>query len=460
MKSSLVILFILFGYTGLVGQNQSTLTFNEYKEILQIHPVVQQANLLLENARQEVRIARAPFDPRVSFNRNQKTFTGKDYYDYRDFNISIPTWLGVDVEAGYQNNAGQFTNDELTLGNSYYVGGSVSLTKGIYMNERRAALQQAQLLQMGSEQERKKVLNDLYYDAYQGYFKWLKEYIKFRTFSEIYDLNADRYGLVKNTWRLGNAPAIDTIEARSQLQQFELLRNKSYINWREEGIKLSKHIWDSTLYTQLVQGIYIPDTLALNQLPFTDSSQQYWLAQTITHPELLLNDLKQDILRIKQKLSLQELLPDVGVSAYALQGTLGNVGADLPNNNRFGVNLSVPLRLSKGRGAYQLTKNQILGTQLNRDFKQRKIENRVLFQLNEISITQSQLGLYNDYLNNIKRLYDAENVKYRLGSSTIFLINSRENKYLDAKIKRLENSINLQLSILTLYKELVQLDKL
>lgn len=462
MRNSIFFILVLsfcFGVTQ--AQKQEVMSFNEFKTILQEnHPIIQQANLLVENAQQEIRIARAPFDPKVSYSRKQKTYTGKDYYDYQNVNLSVPTWLGVDLKAGYEKNGGQFINDEITLGNSYYIGGGMSLTKGIYMNERRAALQQAQIMRTGSEEERKLVLNELYYDAYEAYFKWLKEYLKFKTYEEIYVLNDTRYVQIKNTWRLGTAPAIDTIEARSQLQQFELLRNKSYINWREEGIKLSKHIWDSTTYTKLVQAIYTPDTLALQQLNFNDSSQLYWLAQSSAHPELRLNDLKQDMLRIKQKLTMQELLPDVGVSAYALQNELGSLGSSLNNNNRFGLNVSVPLRLSKGRGSYQLNKNQILGTKFKRDFTQRKIENQVLFQLNEINITRSQLSLYDNYLQNIKRLYDAENIKYTLGSSTVFLINSRENKYLDAKIKRLENTINYQQSILRLYKELVQLDEL
>lgn len=468
MQSKLfcLLLFVLVAQASVaqipaMQSSQEILSFNDFKNILQrSHPVILQANLLVDNAQQEIRIARAPFDPKVSFYQSQKTFTGKDYYNYQNINLSVPTWLGVDLQAGYENNTGQFVNDEITLGNSVYVGGAVSLTQGIYMNERRAALQQAQIMRTGSEQERRLILNELYFDAYEGYFKWLKEYLKFKIYSEIYRLNQTRYVQITNTWKLGNAPAIDTVEARSQLQQFELLRNKSYINWREEGIKLSKHLWDSTAYTKLVTAIYIPDTLALQQLDFADSSQAYWLAQAIAHPDLMLNDLKQDMLRIKQKLVMQDLLPDVGVSAYALQNSFENLGNNLGDNNRFGINVSLPLRLSKGRGGYQLNKNQILGTQLKRDFTQRKIENQILFQLNEIDITQSQLQLYDDYLKNIERLYEAENIKYRLGSSTVFLINSRENKLLDAKIKRLENTINYQQSILRLYKELVTLPEL
>ncbi len=439
------------------------LTFEQFKEVMrEYHPVLLQANILLDNAKQEIRIARGPFDPTVGFQQKQKTFTGKEYYNYRNAEVTVPTWLGLDLSAGYENNGGLFTNDEVTLGESYYIGGSVSLTKGLYMNERRAALQQAKLLITSSEQERQLVMNDLFYDAYAGYYKWLNEYLKYRTYGEIYVLNQNRYELVKNSWRLGDAPAIDTTEALSQLQQFELFRNESYIKWIEEGIKLSKHIWDSSTYAQLVNGALIPDSASMASLQLADSSRAFWLAQTVAHPDLLLNDVKQQALAIKQKLNIQDLLPSLSLSAFKLQHNFGDVFTfdNTTNNNRYGVGIGVPLRLSKGRGNYQLTKNQLLSTQLERDFKQRKIENQVLFQLNEISITRTQLRMFDDFLLNITKLYQAENTKYELGSSTIFLINSRENKLLDIKIKRLENAVNYQLSILKLYYELVQVGNL
>ena len=443
------------------AQNQRVMTFEEFKEILQTyHPVIQQAYLVVDNAQQDILMARAPFDPKLNYSNKQKTFDGKDYYAYQNVDLSIPTWLGVDVRAGYENNTGQFVNDEITLGNSFYAGAEVNLTQGLYMNERRAALEQAKIMRTGSEQERKLILNELYFDAYQGYFKWTKEYLKYKIFSSLYNLNLTRYEQVKNSWRLGDAPAIDTTEAQTQLQFFQLQRNKSYINWREEGIKLSKHTWDSTAYQQLVTAVYIPDTNNLQQLNFNDSTQAYWLAEAMGHPEFMLNDLKQDILRIKRKLYVQELLPSVGVGAYALQNDFSQLGTTINGNSRFGVNVSLPLRLSKGRASVQLNKNEMLGTQLKRDFTQRKIENQVLFQLNEINITQSQLELYDSYVANLQRMYDAENIKYRLGSSTVFLINSRENKLLDAEIKQLENAVEYQLSILRLYKEIVRLDKL
>ncbi len=441
---------------------QSILSFNEFKNILKEgHPVLRQAEISVNNAQQAIRNARGGFDPKLSLGKTNKQFEGKEYFDYRNIKIDIPTWLGVDVVAGYNNNNGLFTNDEVTLGNAYFLGGSFSLTQGLYMNKRRAVLEQSKLLRTAADHERNLIINQIYFEAYATYFDWLNEYLKYQTFKDIYNLNLSRYELVKNTWRLGNAPAIDTTEALSQLQQFKLYSNQSYIKWIETGIELSQHVWDSTTYVQLAQGAMIPDSLSIGQFASKDSLNSYWTELSNEHPILSINDLKQEQIQIKQKLAFQQLLPNVTLGGYRIERGLNSIVSGSGNNNyQFNVGMEVPLRLSEGRAQVNLAKNDLLQTQLKRDYTQRRIQNQVLYQLNEINIAKSQIELYEQYLNSIDRLYRAENTKYTLGSSTIFLINSRENKLLDIRLNRLENLIKYQISILKLYKEVARMQEL
>lgn len=441
--------------------DREELSFDRFKKVLKDqHPILQLATIEVDNAQQKIRDARAAFDPKLQLGRTNKNFEQKEYLDYRNIRLDVPTWLGVDIIAGYNNNNGVFTNDEVTLGNSYFLGGEFSLTQGLYMNKRRALLQSAKLLLTAANQERKIAFNEIYYNAYYAYFNWLYEYLRYQNFNEIYELNLARYSSVVNSWKLGNAPAIDTTEALSQLQQFKLFRNESFIKYIEAGIDLSQHVWDSSMYMQLVQAKLKPDTLSIHELSLQDNSTNFWTTAGESHPKLNINDLKQEQLKIKQKLAYQQLLPNVSLGAYKIERLPGSILSGLNNDYQFNVGLEVPLRLSKGRAAYNLTKNGLLQNTLNRDYAFRGIQNAVLYQLNEINIAKSQISLYKQYLQNIDRLYQAENTKYRLGSSTIFLINSRENKLLDARLKRLKNLIHYQNSILKLYKEVVRLEEL
>jgi outer membrane protein TolC len=53
------------------------------------------------------------------------------------------------------------------------------------------------------------------------------------------------------------------------------------------------------------------------------------------------------------------------------------------------------------------------------------------------------LALYRETVANYQRLLDAELRKFSIGESSIFLINSRENKLIDAQLKliKLESSL-------------------
>jgi outer membrane protein TolC len=211
-----------------------------------------------------------------------------------------------------------------------------------------------------------------------------------------------------------------------------------------------------------VQAKVMPDSISISELSVNDSLSSYWNSFTENHPILSINDLKQEQLRIQQKLAYQQLLPDISLGGYKINRAANSILStqDLNSNYQFNIGLDVPLRLSKGRAEVSINKNQLLQTQLKRDYDQRKIENQVLYQLNEINIAKSQISLYDQYLGNISKLYRAENIKYTLGSSTIFLINSRENKLLDIRLKRLENLIKYQNAILKLYKEVARMEEL
>lgn len=442
-------------------QGAEIMTFDTFKKSLKsTHPIIAQTNLIVNNAEQEILMQRGEFDPRLEYQTEQKTFDGKNYFNYQNTAIKIPTWIGADVKGGFERNGGQFNNNEVTIGDSYYLGLELPILKNLLTDKRRTYLAQAKLNLDISNQERTLLQNELYLKAYKSYWKWLYAYLEYRIYSNIYNLSANRYGLVVQSWQLGSKPAIDTTEALSQLQQFEIFKNDSYINWVEEGLNLSNHIWDSTLFYKMIKTQLVPDSADINKLMVLDSTQQYWLSLAPTHPKLKQIENKLETLVLDRKLNFQDLLPEVNLGAYRLERTLGNTLElqGIENNYKFGLDVNVPLRFSKGRGGYKLAKNKIQGTGFEYNISERKIKNDIRYSLNEFKIARGQVGLYATYVSNLERLYLAEITKYQLGASTIFVINSRENKLLDAKIKNLKNAIRFQNSIIQLYYSTAQLE--
>ncbi|MFT5169157.1 MAG: hypothetical protein ACI8P3_004405, partial [Saprospiraceae bacterium] len=59
-----------------------------------------------------------------------------------------------------------------------------------------------------------------------------------------------------------------------------------------------------------------------------------------------------------------------------------------------------------------------------------------------------QFNLLNQNVENYKRLLDGENEKFRFGESSVFLLNKRQEKYINGQIKLIEIFIKSQIEIL------------
>lgn len=78
------------------------------------HPVAKQGGLLVDMARADLQTIRGAFDPMLYYNADQKTFDGKTYFNYSNAELVLPTWLGIELYAGAENNIGDFINTEFT----------------------------------------------------------------------------------------------------------------------------------------------------------------------------------------------------------------------------------------------------------------------------------------------------------------------------------------------------------
>jgi len=409
------------------------------------HPITKQAAIAVQKAGAGVTIARGGFDPSLYFDNDQKTFDGKNYYNYSSTELKIPTWYGIEVKAGFENNGGQFLNSEASGGQSGYVGLSVPLAKNLLMDKRRAALQQAKLLQSQTEAERLNIINDLLFDAYTAYWNWVKEYQVYEVISNTVKVNEARFELVKIGYRQGDRPAIDTVEALTQLQGFQYLQSESSVKLKNAAVELSNYLWlENNGYYQLGEDITPEqnnDALgSQQQLPILD---ELLYNAKLSHPKLNMYGYKLQILEVEKKLKFQGLLPTINVKAnalnkgYSLLNGIGKAGY-FENNNKFGIDIGLPLRLSEGRGGYRQAKLKIQETQYEVSLQQVAIENKIRTYYNELLGLQQQVKIYEAAYKNYQTMFRGEDTRFRAGESSLFLLNSRENKQLEAMQKLLE----------------------
>jgi outer membrane protein TolC len=467
LRLAAVLAASLLSCVNALGQADSmrVLSQDAFLEIVRTyHPVARQGNLLVDRAKAELTAARAGFDPLLYSSAERKVFGGTNYYDWVHTELKIPTWYGIEFKAGIEENLGDLLNPEVSPGQSSYLGVSVPLAKNLVMDKRRAVLQQARVFREQSKAERLLMINDLLFDASYAYWNWSREYLVYRVLSDAVTVSDVRFGLVKLGFRQGDRPAIDTTEALAQLQSFILARNDAWLRFRNAGLELSNYLWRANDTPFYLPPVVVPDTswnqrdLAHMPLPVLDQLVQVAMEN---HPKLQSFDFKLQMLDIERRLKFQDMLPLVNLK-YNLLNKGYNVFKDASwafyeNNYKFGFDIGLPLRLSQGRGQYRAARIKIEETNLDLVQARLAIENKVNNYFNEVAVLQNQISIAEDNYENYLKLFRGEDTRFRIGESSLFLLNQREVKVLETRQKLVELKTKLLTSYIALQWAMGQL---
>lgn len=443
----LTYIFLLF--TGFLLSAQDSLRLLKEEEFIaavkQFHPVAKQGGLLVDIAKAELTAIRGNFDPILQTANDRKTFDGKNYFNYTNGELTVPTWYGAEIRGGFERNFGDLINTELSPGKSSYLGITVPLAKNLVIDKRRAALQQAKLFTQQSEQERSIIINDLLLDAYFSYWNWSKDYQVYQLLSNAVTLNQERYKLIKISFEQGDRAKIDTIEAIAQLQNLQQQQSEAFLKFRKSSLELSNFLWTATQEPAYISDNVIPDSVwtGVNLNAFKLDALDNWLQQLLTqHPKLRALSFKINSLEIERRLKFQNLLPKADLKYNFLQKGYEpwkNVNANfLENNYKFGIGFSVPLFLRQGRGEWRAAKLKLQTVNLERQQQQLEIENKVRYHYSEIINLQQQSALLQSAYNNYRELFNAEELRFGLGETTLFLLNTRQNQLISSLQKLLE----------------------
>jgi outer membrane protein TolC len=445
-KRSQLLIILMLCLQGIVFSQDKTLSLEQTLDIIRkYHPVARQAAIEVRMAQAALQTSRGAFDPAFYLNTDRKTFNGQDYYFHSNPELKIPTWFGIDVKAGFENNFGQRLSPDITSNKSSYVGVTIPVLKGLLFDQRRASLRQGQLMVNMSRQERSLMLNDLLFDATEAYWKWVSAYQSYSIFTNALNTNKARFELVKKAFISGDRAAIDTTEALSQLQSIEAMQNQSWYEWQKARLMLSNFLWKENNEPYELSEEILPepswDKVMLREYPLPN------LVQTLdtaiqSHPKLLSLDFKMDILEIEKRLKFQSLLPKFDVNynflnkGYAFNNMLGQPLFD--NNYKYGVLFALPLLQREARGNYRMAGLKINDLDLTTMQTRLEISNKVKANYNEMLAMQKQSLLFQDNVLNQQALLKAEEMRFSIGESSMFLINARENKLLETSQKLVE----------------------
>lgn len=444
MKIRNLVFFLLASLCFSDLKAQDTVRTLNAEELLAIvrsfHPVAKKTGIEIEKTRAELTSARSAFDPVLSNAISRKTFNGENYYDYTSPEIRIPTWFGVELYSGIESLSGNRLDPSQSSGESSYLGINIPLAKNLLMDKRRAFLQQAKVINTMASVEQKAVINNLLMEAMDAYWHWVKTWQSYQVTQNIVIINEKRLALVKRSYEMGERPAIDTVEALTQLQSYRYLQNEQWLEFQQAGLQLSAFLWDEMDRPYMLPAAIKPQDGWENEAAILSTNlslTELLNSADKNHPELSLYNYKLEVLAIDKRLKFQELLPKVDFSYnYLAKGnnafnTINTAGL-FENNFQYGLKVAIPLRFSQGRGDYKKARLKIEETRLDQNQTRQKIQLKIQSYYNELTTLKSQTALQSNNYTNYQQLVKAEETRFFNGESSLFLINSRENKALEA----------------------------
>lgn len=408
--------------------------------VKQNHPLLRISNLQPKMGAALLLKAKGNFDPKLYGNLDQKYFDGKQYYSTSDFGIKYPSFLGLTFKAGMEGNRGTYLDPQAKTpaGGLFYGGVSANLGQGLLIDARRAELRTAGIQVKSSEAERRLQINQLIYQAGYAYWDWFLAFHAVRILEEAYDIALQRFNAVKTSAMLGDRAFIDTVEAGLQVQNRLTLLRDAEANLQERANVQSTYLWDENLQ----QGGYNEKTIPLEIKDVAPSLPLVAYHDTLIakHPYLSINSFKLDMLQIERKLKTDRLKPLVELNYNLLNEPVNyNPFSDLDiNDYKWGVSIAMPLFLRKERGDAALAGLKIQETEAGILNLKAQLALKIKNSLIELNNSFVQLQIYQQSVNDSKRLLDAEKNMFENGESSLFLINMRELSYIQAQLKSVE----------------------
>jgi outer membrane protein TolC len=438
-------LFICSFFIHFSVNAQKTLTSENLSEqdflelVMQNHPLIQQAQNLRKMGDFAVMAAKGNFDPELFSKNKQKFYDQKNYYQYSESGISLPTRTGITLQGGYDWTAGEFLSNESALPTAglWYAGVSVPVLQGLFIDDRRAALQKAFVDRRAFENEAQLMLIDILLEGSHYYWQFAKFQEQKKVIEDAIKLATNNFENYKKAYEQGDKPAVDTLEASIQLQNLTIQNQQLEVDLANSKLSLFTFLWgqeqpieESDLKASAINNI------SQNRIDSLRARLPIFIQE---HPAIRDSELKIQKLQIDNRLKKEKLKPKLNLEYNLLQDPGANIteiqGLD---NYNWGLNFSMPLLLRQSRGELRMNEIKLENTNFELQQKRLSIRNKARQYENTFENISQQLDTYQKIVTQYESLLRAELRKFEIGESSIFLINYRQMTLVNARMKYIE----------------------
>ncbi len=445
-------LLFVFSLEG-ISQTLTILSYENYlNNVLENNPIAKRAENIKQYGELQYKAAKGNFDPFISGSYDNKQFNGSNYYSILSSSAKLPIFTAQNLKFGYEYGVGANINPEQYT-SSYglpYVGLEVGLLQGMFIDYRRAEVLKSREYVQYYSAEKNIQLNGLLFESSLKYFDWLFSLRQLSLNNYFLDLARQRLIGIESLASIGERAAMDTIEAAVLYQTRLLDFQNSQIENKKQNNELASFNWQAS--SMDINNIYTPSDSLDSYFEKAKTSLMKRLYQdSISNPVIDKYNSFQSILKIDNKLKREMIKPKLDVNYNLLSYNPNSISPVYSQNNyKWGVDLSFPLFLRKARNEYKMSRINAE----NNTFELTNKSNELNYKLNALKQT---IGLIAEQLLNAERsvrynkqLVEAEKLKFNNGESSLFILNARENKWLESELKLTEYKLKFIKTVLNI----------
>jgi len=385
--------------------------------------------------------ARGRFDLNLSVNADTDQF---GYYENERVSVGVEqplAWQGLTAFGGWRIGNGDFASYDGKLDTrsqgEWRGGWRLPLLRNRSVDDRRAGLQRAQIGQTLAERsidQQRLLLRQL---ALRRYWDWVAAGERLRVAENILQVAVERDEALHEAAVLGQIAAIEARENERQI-----LQRRAQIVDAQRGIELAAI--DLSLFYRDADGVpKRPERTQLpSTLPPTVDVDDLQLAADLEEalrkrPEIARLLLQKEQAQIDIDIASNERLPVLDIAlGFTTESGSGSVQRG-PSEAKASIRFDLPFQRRAATGKLMAAEAKLSQLVQRERFARDQVEAEVRDAVSAVRTAHRRSTLAADEVTVALDLADAERERFRLGDSTLFVVNLREQAAVEAALRQI-----------------------
>lgn len=368
---------------------------------------------------------------RFGYYENQRLSVG--------FDQALKGW-GASVYGGWREGGGGFApyagQLETRDGGEWRGGVKLPLGRNRAIDERRGGLAKARigtlLAELSIDQQRLLVRQM----AARRYWDWVAAGQRLKAAEEVLRVASERDGALKEAAALGQIPRVEVTENRRQILQRQSQVVEAERAMQQASIELSLFYRDEAGQPRLAGQEQMPGSL-----PPTGTLSEEQVARDMAgalrqRPEIARLQQQAEQLRVDIRLARNDAMPALDLSAgFTTESGQGQVKRG-PSELKASLRFELPFQRRAAAGKLAAAEAKLSQAGRREEYARNQVEAEVRDAASAVRNAHGRAVLAREEAEVAQDLAEAERERFRLGDSTLFTVNLREQAAVDAEIRK------------------------